>query len=172
VSTGQWRLLSAEAVIETPWLKILKKHYQRANDPVPREFITVDRPDFVVIVAAHGDHIVFVRQYRHGTDADYWALPGGFLEANEGVIAAAARELLEETGMVGERFSVIGALHPLPGYVRSVCYVVVCDIASDDHQRGDEVDELRLISRSEAHRLIREGAIVEMQAVSAILMRG
>lgn len=38
-----------------------------------------------------------------------WALPGGFVEANEGLDRAAARELMEETGITGIPLEQLGA---------------------------------------------------------------
>lgn len=53
-------------------------------------FVTVDA------VVTHRDHLLLV-QRRHAPGRDLWALPGGFLEGSERLLAAAVRELQEET---------------------------------------------------------------------------
>ncbi len=64
----------------------------------PRPMVTVD----AAILSRRNDrfHILLIRRGRppfQGT----WALPGGFVEIDEPLEAAAARELREETGLIG-----------------------------------------------------------------------
>ena len=49
-----------------------------------------------------GGQVLLVKQTYSGR---YWAYPGGFVEAQESITAAAVRETLEETGLrvVAER---------------------------------------------------------------------
>jgi bifunctional NMN adenylyltransferase/nudix hydrolase len=53
-------------------------------------FVTVDA------VVTHRESLLLV-QRRHAPGRDLWALPGGFLEGSERLLAAAIRELQEET---------------------------------------------------------------------------
>ena len=48
------------------------------------------------------DEVVLARQYRPGPDAILDEMPGGLVEPGEEVAAAAARELMEETGYAGD----------------------------------------------------------------------
>ena len=64
----------------------------------PRPSVTVDN-----VVVAHPDEgpaVLLIRRRNHPFIGD-WALPGGFLEMDEGLEAGAARELFEETGVSG-----------------------------------------------------------------------
>ncbi len=45
-----------------------------------------------------GDSILMVR-HIHEDGRDYWTMPGGAVEAGESLVEAAAREVLEETGL-------------------------------------------------------------------------
>lgn len=49
-------------------------------------------------VVLRGDDVLLVRR-RNEPDAGLWGFPGGHVELGESVGAAAARELLEETGV-------------------------------------------------------------------------
>jgi 8-oxo-dGTP diphosphatase len=66
----------------------------------PRSFpalaVTVD---IVLLTIQHDElHVLLVRRGQHPFQG-HWALPGGFVHDNEGLEAAALRELTEETGL-------------------------------------------------------------------------
>lgn len=66
--------------------------------PYPRPMVTVD----AVVFAVDGRLArVLLIQRGKAPFAGSWALPGGYVEEAEGIEAAAARELAEETGLTG-----------------------------------------------------------------------
>ncbi|NCA84778.1 MAG: NUDIX hydrolase [Clostridia bacterium] len=67
------------------------------------------RPSVTADIAIFSDHseIHQVLLIRRGNDPfkGQWALPGGFIEMDEPLIATAARELMEETGLSVEELT-------------------------------------------------------------------
>ena len=63
--------------------------------PYPRPMVTVD---IVVVTRAESPQVLLVRR-KNEPYAGSWALPGGYLEIDETLDAAARRELMEETGV-------------------------------------------------------------------------
>ena len=60
---------------------------------------------------------------------DLWSFPGGKIEVGESPQAAAARELLEETGIIGQRWQPLGQFdHPYPDRLLSF-YIYRCQCA-------------------------------------------
>jgi 8-oxo-dGTP diphosphatase len=62
----------------------------------PRPMVTVDAAVFALV---EGKAKLLLIQRKHEPYKDYWALPGGFVEMDENLPEAAARELAEETGL-------------------------------------------------------------------------
>jgi 8-oxo-dGTP diphosphatase len=83
----------------------------------PRPAVTVD---IVLFSRVKGDFSPYASHYRtfqvllikRGKEPfkDCWALPGGFVDADEDLIDAAKRELLEETGVDSDDLKQVGAV--------------------------------------------------------------
>jgi 8-oxo-dGTP diphosphatase len=89
----------------------------------PRSALTVD----VVVFTLHGDQLqVLLIQRARNPHKGSWALPGGFVNMEESLECAAARELAEETSIEGvelEQFHTYGDPQRDPrGRVVSVAY--------------------------------------------------
>ncbi len=73
---------------------------------ISKIFVTVD---CVVLQTDGTDFQLLLIQRKNEPYKDYWALPGGFVDENEDLEAAAARELYEETTVKATDLLQIGA---------------------------------------------------------------
>lgn len=84
------------------YLRLLERRFRLPNGQETWWDI-LDSGDTVAVVAVTEDgRIVLARQFRPGPMKVMAELPGGFVDAGESPAAAAARELLEETGYAGD----------------------------------------------------------------------
>lgn len=74
--------------------------------PYPRPAVTCD---VVAFTLRHDDLAILLIKRKDEPFKGHWALPGGFVNDNESLERAAARELYEETGLSGVRIEQIGA---------------------------------------------------------------
>lgn len=85
-----WLAGPVHAALAGEYRALRKYHAAWENAPYPPIFVTVD-----AVVRAAG-HVLLVQRGR-APGKGTWALPGGFLDPHERVLAAALRELEEET---------------------------------------------------------------------------
>lgn len=85
-------------------------------------FTLIRTHDWVNVIAFTPEgRIVLVRQFRHGTARFTLEIPGGVVHRGEEPLAAAARELREETGYVAGRLELLGSVNPNPALFTNRC---------------------------------------------------
>lgn len=109
----------------------------------PRPAVTVD----LVLFTMQADDLAVLLVKRKG--APYrgaWALPGGFVEKDESLEAAAARELEEETGVRGVSLEQLGAFgdpgRDPRGHTITVAYVTFVVAAFHPVKAGDDAADV------------------------------
>jgi 8-oxo-dGTP pyrophosphatase MutT (NUDIX family) len=94
------------------------------------EFYTLQSNDWVnVIPITRDQHVVMIKQYRHGSRQVTLEIPGGLVDEADPK-EAALRELLEETGYSGSRVSLLGSTNPNPAIFDNLCYTYLVEDAT------------------------------------------
>lgn len=106
--------------------------------PYPRPAVTCDT---VVFTMRADDLAVLLIRRKDEPFAGAWALPGGFVNQNESLDRAAARELSEETGVTGLKLRQLGAFgdpgRDPRGHTVTVAYVAFA-VATPTPAAGDD----------------------------------
>ncbi|MCC6174850.1 MAG: NUDIX hydrolase [Chloroflexi bacterium] len=107
-----WRCLASRPVYANSWIGVREDQVIRP-DGQPGIYGVVQFKSWaigVVPLADNGDTFL-VGQYRYTLDLYSWEIPEGGGSKEETPLAAAQRELREETGIVAERWTYLGELH-------------------------------------------------------------
>jgi 8-oxo-dGTP pyrophosphatase MutT (NUDIX family) len=141
-----WREISRNALHD---YGIFKSRELKSRGPHGRDgrFIVLDAPDWAVVVPAlikdGRRHILTIKQYRHGAGEVCAEFPGGVIEPGEEPAAAAARELVEETGYRAGRVLALGSCYPNPAFMSNRLHIFA---AEDLELAGEqELDEHELV---------------------------
>ncbi len=174
----RWRRLSSEIVHDAGIFQLRRDDYTHKGRPT-HPFYVLETGTWinVVPITVEGE-VVLVRQYRHGIREVTLEVPGGVVEESEEPSAAAARELLEETGYQGDPPVLIGNVSSNPAILnnRTHSYLVsnlrrVAEPSPDEH----EDVEVERVPVGEIPGLIESGKIHHSLSVLALclyLLRG
>ena len=116
--------------------------------------------------------IVFERQYRHAAGQFLIELPAGRVEPEESTLAAAKRELIEETGYRAKRWALLTKYFASPGFLGEWMQIYLArDIregaAAPEPDENIEVFRLRL---SEALALIAANKIHDGKTLIGLMI--
>lgn len=122
-----WTLLGSRPLIEDRWISLRADRLRTAAGVELSPWYVLDYPDWAVVVAlTDDDRIVLVRQWRHAVQAWSLELPGGVMDtADADPVAAARRELLEETGHDARDWRGLYAAWPNPAIQTNRLHVVL-----------------------------------------------
>ena len=158
-------------------LRIMKVQEVTAISPKTsnaHDFFVLDTVDWVNVLPITADQeVVFVRQYRHGSDALSLEIPGGMVDPGEAPIVSAARECLEESGFRASHLTSLGVLNPNPAVFNNQLHTFVAEnvvIEGDIQNTATEQTEAVLVPRAELTSYLLDGRI-DHALVAATLWR-
>jgi 8-oxo-dGTP pyrophosphatase MutT (NUDIX family) len=110
-----WDVVATEALQDCAVFTVSRALARSPTSGEVHPFYRIDAAQWVNVVALTLDeHVVMVRQWRHGACAVTLEIPGGIVDPGEAPADAAARELVEETGYRAARLRSIGSVNPNP----------------------------------------------------------
>jgi ADP-ribose pyrophosphatase len=131
--------------------------------------------DFEVVDAQESaDVVILIEQYRHPMGRRLWELPAGLLDVeDEPALAAAKRELFEETGYAAEHWSVLLDVATSPGFTEETVRIYLATGLTLGGRPDSEHEEADLrvvrVPLTVAVESVLAGRIVNVMAVAGIL---
>jgi len=115
--------------------------------------------------------VLLLRQYRHAAQQYLWELCAGRVDEGESELAAAKRELLEETGYSAKRWKRILKFYASPGFVAETMAIYLAEDlrAGAAQPEEDEVIDLKFVPLSKAVQWVMKGVIKDAKTIAGVL---
>jgi ADP-ribose pyrophosphatase len=170
-----WKTLSRRTVLDrSPYLTVEDHAVQLPDGRVIPNWPWVITPDFVNIVpVTDEDRFLCFRQVKYGAEGLTLACIGGYLEPGEAPLAAAQRELREETGYSAPDWLSLGSYTVDANRGNGKGYYFLARHARPDGERkADDLEEqhLLLLTRNEVEAALLAGEFKVMPWVSAMAL--
>lgn len=127
----------------------------------------------VLVVPILDEHtLILIREYAAGTDRYELAFPKGLMEPDESPMAAANRELKEETSFHAESIIPLKRLSTAPGYMGAQMHMFLATQLSPQTEEGDEPEPIEVVHwpLSNIGGLLKEPDFTEARSVAALFL--
>ncbi len=165
-------LIESQRIYEGAILNLRRDKVTAASGTAFREI--VEHNGAVAMVALTEDnHIIMVRQYRYACGRDVLEIPAGKIDKGEtDPVAAAVRELKEETGYTASEIIHLGDCNPSCAYSEEVIHIYLMRGLTKGERALDDDEDIELIEMpfDEVYEMGVRGEIVDSKTLAALLM--
>ncbi|AGA32000.1 ADP compounds hydrolase NudE [Thioalkalivibrio nitratireducens DSM 14787] len=126
----------------------------------------------VIAPMLDAETVLLIREYAAGTHRYELGLPKGRIEADEDILAAADREIMEEIGFGSRRLSHLGSFSLAPGYMSHTSHLVLAQDLYEHRVPGDEPEEIEVLPwrLADLGRLLEREDCSEARSIAALFM--
>ena len=171
---AQVEVLSSKVAYEGPLFRVLREEVKEPGNKTATRDIIRHNGSVVILPIIDSSKrdplIVMERQYRHAAGQYLWEIPAGKMEQDEERLAAAKRELKEETGYKAKKWTKLVRYFASPGFLGEWMQVFLAEglVAGEATPEEDELLEVVLAPLSEVLRMIDEGKILDGKTLVAV----
>jgi 8-oxo-dGDP phosphatase len=171
---GPWKVLTREYLAKKPWYTVRVDRVELPNGTViPEYWINEYAPWVNVVALTDDDQVVLIRQYRHGIEKVHYELPAGTTDPDDTSLESAARrELREETGYGGGRWSLLSEMSANPALQNNLTYTYLAEGVTPLGAAAPEASEeitVHLTPLGEVEALIDNGGFVQALHAAPLL---
>ena len=172
--TSKARLVSSKVVYKGPVFWVTTDHVQEPGGVEARRDVIHHSGSIVVLAVDDTDstlRILFERQYRHAAEDYLWELPAGRIDPGENELAAAKRELIEETGYRAAKWRRILKFYASPGFVAETMAVYLATglTEGEAEPEDDEIIYKKLVPLPAAVDMVLTGKVRDAKTISSVL---
>lgn len=130
----------------------------------------VRHPGAAAVMALLDGKLLVVNQFRKPLEKCQIEIPAGKLDIDEDPMAAAARELEEETGYRAKTLKLVSSFYTSPGFADEKLYLYFANELEQGIQHLDEDEDIvvEAISLKQADAYIADGSISDAKTILAV----
>ncbi len=165
--------LERRLIYRSPWVNLYCDRVRFPNGRIIEQHHLLDFDHQAVMAVIRGADTAYlmVKVCRYPTGRAEWEFPAGSLEAGENALAAAAREVLEESGYTCTDLEPVITYHPMNGIANQVFHIVRGQAGGEPGEFDTgEISSVRWFSAAEIWEMIRSGEMMDGYTLTAFLL--
>lgn len=168
-----WKIKSTERILDSEFVKVDKDDVILPHGREIPDFYKVTIKDCAAIVALTSDnHIILKQEYRHCYGQDLIEIPAGVLEDGENPLETAKRELEEETGYVGKKWTYLGKTVESSAKLTNYMHIYLAEdcekVSGQNLDYGEDIEVIEM-DLDKAIEMIMDNSIICNSSIGTIL---
>ncbi len=166
-----WKKLSSQTKYDNPWMTVFEDEVINPGGGRNQYgWVHFKNRAIAIVPLDEAGNTWLVGQQRYTLDEYSWELPMGGGPLDEAPLAAAKRELKEETGLTARHWSQVMKLHTSNSITDEEGFVFIAEDLTEGETEFEEMEDLavRKLPMVEAIRLIHDGEITDAITIAAL----
>lgn len=168
------RVVSSRIAYKGPVFTVTTDHVEEPGGVHARRDVIWHSGSIVVLAVdgpASNPLILLEHQYRHAAGQTMWELPAGRIDDGERELAAAKRELLEETGYSAKTWKKILHFYVSPGFLDETMAIYLAKGLKAGIAQPEEDEKIltRFVPLSKAVRMVQKGQVRDAKTIAGVL---
>jgi ADP-ribose pyrophosphatase len=174
LNVAEWIETSRELIFQKFSRKIEKVMFTLPDRSESDLYIKAEGVTVCTLALTSDQNVILVKQFRPGPKKIFSELPGGYVKSGEEAIDIAKKELLEETGYVGDFQFVTTCFDDAYSTMVRHCFIAtnckkieeIDNTLSDDDNENkgySEIKEVILMPLSEFRELLQSGQMTDIE---------
>lgn len=172
--SNPWKKINTTEIYDNPWISVREDKVKTPTGKDGIYGVVTFKNKAIGIVPIDADgNIYFVGQYRYPIEEYCWEIPeGGGLIGKEEPLETAKRELLEETGLVAQNWTLIGRIHTSNSVCNEEGFLFLAEnlIQEKSNPEETEILHVRKIPLSKAVEMVLNFEITDSLTVAGIMI--
>ncbi|MFJ4988767.1 NUDIX hydrolase [Streptomyces sp. NPDC088732] len=167
-----WKNLGEHTVYENPWLRVNLADVELPDGRHLDHYLIRQRPVALATAVNENNEVLLLWRHRFIPDSWGWELPAGVVEDGEDIEAAAAREMLEETGWRPGPLRHLMTVEPSNGLSDARHHIYWAEGADyvGDPEDAFESERREWVPLKDIPDLVMRGEVKASNAAAALLM--
>ncbi len=171
--THPYKTIASKTVYENKWIRVREDKIVRPDGKEGIYGVMESNDSVMVIVLNDKNEVYLINAYSYPDQSWNWELPGGGGDGEDAVIAS-KRELIEETGIVAEDWTLLGKTRVCNGLMteRQSTYLARNLTMTDKKEVEDEaiVSHGKFYPLATVHEMIEQGKINDGQSLAGLYL--
>jgi 8-oxo-dGTP pyrophosphatase MutT (NUDIX family) len=168
-----YKTIASKIVYKNPWIRVREDTIIKPDGKQGIYGVMESNDSVMVVVLNDKKEIYLINAYSYPDQSWNWELPGGGGDG-EDAIAASKRELMEETGIAAEDWTLLGKTRVCNGLMteRQSTYLARNLSMTDKKDAADEaiVSHGKFYSLPAIHKMIRQAKINDGQSLAGLYL--
>ena len=165
-----WQTMSSREIYRNQWMRLREDQVITPGGKKGIYGVVETSPAIGIVPLDDALHTYLVGQYRYALKKYSWEIPEGGAEPGETLLAAAKRELREETGLIAGRWTKLGTLYTSNSITNEVGHLFLAEKLKNGTAAPEHTEALKIkkVPFLEAYRQVLDFRIKDALAVIGI----